>query len=268
MRRLAIIVSIIGAAAFAALLAWGLTFGSGTVQADELEDACGACAATDCSCDDFDTQAEAQACLDADATDPFELDDDDDGVACEALPADEEDADEETPTPEATPEYCAPVIPTTFNGQVTADDQPAADGTVITAVDAEGATWATAATSGGRYVMDVPATMPVSPPCFLAGATISFQCDSAAATETGTATGGLKDLNLTCGPLAPTPTPEVTPEVTPTPEATPTPTPTVLPPTGMGGMSGDGGFMWWPLALAAAALTSVAGLLTARWARR
>jgi len=45
-------------------------------------------------------------------------------------------------------------------------------------------------------------------------------------------------------------------------------TPTVLPPTGMGGMSGDGGFMWWPLALAAAALTSVAGLLTARWARR
>jgi hypothetical protein len=36
----------------------------------------------------------------------------------------------------------------------------------------------------------------------------------------------------------------------------------------MGGMGGDGGFMWWPLALAAAALTSVAGLFTARWARR
>jgi hypothetical protein len=221
MRRLAIIASIIGAAAFAALLAWGLTFGSGIVLAED-----------------------------------------------ETPAADETPVADETPAAEATPEYCAPVIPTTFNGQATVDGQPAADGTVITAVDAEGATWATASTSGGRYVMDVPATMPVSPPCFLAGATISFQCDAVAATETGTATGGLKDLNLTCVSAEVTPTPEVTPEVTPTPEATPTPTPTVLPPTGMGGMSGDGGFMWWPLALAAAALTSVAGLFTARWARR
>ena len=48
--------------------------------------ACGPCAATDCNCSDFDTQAEAQTCLDADPSDPFNLDGDNDGIACEALP--------------------------------------------------------------------------------------------------------------------------------------------------------------------------------------
>jgi len=264
MRRLAMITSIIGAVAFAALLAWGLTFGSPTVQANDLEEACGECAATDCNCDDFDTQADAQACLDADATDPFGLDADEDGSACEDEFAAEAD---ETPTPTATVEFCPPSIPSTFNGTVTIDGALAPDGTTITALDSDGVSWATATTSDGRYVMDVPATMPQTPPCFLAGATISFTCDGASAAETGTASGGLKDLNLTCGPIA-SPTPTVEPTPTPTVEPTPTATPTVLPPTGMGGMSGDGGFMWWPLALAAAALTSVAGLLTARWARR
>ena len=51
-----------------------------------LEAACGSCAATDCNCSDFDTQAEAQACLDADPSDPFNLDGDNDGEACESLP--------------------------------------------------------------------------------------------------------------------------------------------------------------------------------------
>jgi competence protein ComEC len=51
-----------------------------------LEAACGPCAATDCNCSDFDTQAEAQACLDADPTDPFNLDGDNDTIACESLP--------------------------------------------------------------------------------------------------------------------------------------------------------------------------------------
>jgi len=217
MRRLAIISSIIGAAAFAALLAWGLTFGSGTVQADDA-----------------------------------------------------------TPTPTATveatatPEYCGPVFPTTFAGTVSVGGAPATDGTTISAIGSDGVTWATATTSGGSYNMDVPATMPVTEPCF-PGGTISFQCDGVSATETGSATGGLKELNLTCGAIAP-PSPTVAPP-SPTPTATtvavtPTPTATALPPTGMGGMGGDGGFMWWPLALAAAALTSVAGLFTARWARR
>jgi len=51
-----------------------------------LEDACGPCAVTDCDCSDFDTQAEAQACLNADPTDPFDLDGDDNTIACESLP--------------------------------------------------------------------------------------------------------------------------------------------------------------------------------------
>jgi hypothetical protein len=51
-----------------------------------LEAACGPCAATDCNCSDFDTQAEAQTCLNADPTDPFNLDGDNDGIACESLP--------------------------------------------------------------------------------------------------------------------------------------------------------------------------------------
>ena len=39
------------------------------------------------NCDDFTYQEEAQAVLDADPTDPNNLDDDDDGLACEDLPS-------------------------------------------------------------------------------------------------------------------------------------------------------------------------------------
>jgi len=48
--------------------------------------ACRPCAATDCDCGDFSTQAQAQTCLNADPSDPFNLDGDNDGVACESLP--------------------------------------------------------------------------------------------------------------------------------------------------------------------------------------
>jgi hypothetical protein len=48
--------------------------------------ACGTCALTDCNCSDFSTQAQAQTCLNADPSDPFGLDGDNDGVACESLP--------------------------------------------------------------------------------------------------------------------------------------------------------------------------------------
>jgi hypothetical protein len=51
-----------------------------------LVGACGSCALTDCNCSDFATQAQAQACLNADPSDPFNLDGDSDGVACESLP--------------------------------------------------------------------------------------------------------------------------------------------------------------------------------------
>ena len=48
--------------------------------------ACGPCATTDCNCADFSTQAQAQACLNAYPGDPFNLDGDNDGIACESLP--------------------------------------------------------------------------------------------------------------------------------------------------------------------------------------
>jgi competence protein ComEC len=51
-----------------------------------LVGACGSCALSDCNCSDFATQAEAQTCLDADPSDPFGLDGDNDGDACESLP--------------------------------------------------------------------------------------------------------------------------------------------------------------------------------------
>ena len=227
MRRLAIMTSIIGAVAFVALLAWGLTLGSSTVKAD-------------------DETATATATV----------------VATETATV----VATETPVT-----YCDPVIPTTYTGIASSAGQPVPDGTTISALDSDGVVWATDDTTGGRYVLTVPATMAVSPPCF-PGGTISFTCDDATAAETSAdATGaGAKDLDLTCGAMV-TPTvapPSPTVVVTPTVAPSPIPTPTVLPPTGMGGMSGDGGFMWWPLALAAAALTSVAGLFTARWARR
>lgn len=45
-----------------------------------------ACFTSDCDCGDFNTQAEAQAVLDAEPGDRHRLDGDDDGVACERLP--------------------------------------------------------------------------------------------------------------------------------------------------------------------------------------
>jgi len=172
---------------------------------------------------------------------------------------------EATATPEgtATPQTCAPVIPGTYNGTVTVNGVPAPDGTTVTATIG-GVAWATDTTSGGRYVFDVPASLPTQEPCF-SGGEITFTCDTAAAAETATWNSGLHDLNLTCGAAA-TATPTVAPP-TVTVTVVPTGTPVVPPPLGAGS-SGDGGFLWWPLALAAAALTAVAGLYTARRATR
>jgi hypothetical protein len=58
--------------------------------------------AQDRDCSDFSNQAEAQAALNDDPSDPWRLDDDNDGIACEALggpsaapaPADDDDDDE------------------------------------------------------------------------------------------------------------------------------------------------------------------------------
>jgi hypothetical protein len=54
-----------------------------TQSPTSLEDACGPCAVTGCDCSDFGSQAEAQACLDADPSDPFGLDQDGDTIPCE-----------------------------------------------------------------------------------------------------------------------------------------------------------------------------------------
>ena len=173
---------------------------------------------------------------------------------------------EATATPEgtATPQTCAPVIPGTYNGTVTVNGVPAPDGTTVTA-SIGGVAWATDTTSGGRYVFDIPTTLPTTEPCF-SGGEVSFTCDSAAAAESATWNSGLHDLNLTCGAAA---TATVVPTSAPTETATvaPTATPVAPPPTGMGA-GGDGGFLWWPLALAAAGITAVAGLYTARRATR
>jgi len=48
--------------------------------------ACGSCAATDCDCADFSTHAAAQTCFETYPGDPFGLDGDNDGIACESLP--------------------------------------------------------------------------------------------------------------------------------------------------------------------------------------
>ena len=62
------------AAASGLLLTAALSFGfTGTASAADL------------NCSDFATQAEAQAVLTADPTDPNNLDSDDDGIACESL---------------------------------------------------------------------------------------------------------------------------------------------------------------------------------------
>lgn len=44
-----------------------------------------ACTKTDCNCSDFKTRADAQKVLDAIPSDPFKLDPDRDGIACEGL---------------------------------------------------------------------------------------------------------------------------------------------------------------------------------------
>jgi hypothetical protein len=173
---------------------------------------------------------------------------------------------EATATPEgtATPQTCAPVIPGTYNGTVTVNGAPAADGTTITASIGSVA-WATDTTSGGRYVFDVPASLPTQEPCF-SGGEITFTCDTATATETATWNSGLHDLNLTCGSAATATVTVAPPPVTVT--TVPTGTPVAPPIVGSGSGSDGGGFLWWPLALAAAALTAVAGLYTARRATR
>jgi hypothetical protein len=105
-----------------------------------------------------------------------------------------------TPGTVSVGEMCAPIFPGTYLGTVTINGLPAPDGTVVHA-SIGGIEWATAVTSSGRYVVDVPQTMPVSPPCF-EGGWLSFAADGLTCQESPTWSPGLHNLNLECGEIA------------------------------------------------------------------
>lgn len=71
-----------------------------------------ALAAEDLDCNDFATQEQAQAVLDADPSDPNGLDSDDDGIACESLPR-AGTPQPPVPTTTAPPVPPSPAPPTT-----------------------------------------------------------------------------------------------------------------------------------------------------------
>jgi len=95
----------------------------------------------------------------------------------------------------ATDEFCPPVIPGTYNGRVTIYGQPAFDGGRIVALIDE-VEWGSAVTQDGRYVVTIPAPMPVRPPCF-PGGRIVFRCADLTAAESPEWGSGLHDLDLT-----------------------------------------------------------------------
>src|SRR5918992_103576 len=111
--------------------------------------------------------------------------------------------------------------PHRFFGSVTVNGQPAATGTVISALI--GGTECASATisTAGSYVIDVPGVT-INPNCGRSGqSSVTFEVGGQ---EAGTATyrdGGYQQLNLAVGGGAqPTPAPSATPR----PSATPAPT--------------------------------------------
>ena len=223
MRKTGIALTVIGAAAFAALLAWGLT--SSAAQADTPT------------------------------------------PAATATPA-------ATGTP--APQPCLPIPVGTLSGAVTVNGVPAPAGTTIRVTKGGEIFGEETTTLVGQYAVNVltKRITDVYPPCYtdiLEALTIT--CDGATATQHPTSVpSGISTLDLTCAAAATaTPAATASPTVTATVTVTTTPavtaTPAKPPTTGMGGGEG-GSFQWWPLALAAAALTAVAGLYTARRATR
>lgn len=62
------------------------THGSPTSSPTAQTSSLPACVNSDCNCSDFETQAQAQRVLNALPNDPFDIDRDHDGLACESLP--------------------------------------------------------------------------------------------------------------------------------------------------------------------------------------
>jgi hypothetical protein len=91
---------------------------------------------------------------------------------------------------------CPPVIPGTYNGTVTINGNPAPNGTLVRA-SIQGWECSTDTTSGGRYVLDCPDSLPIDPPCFRRG-WLSFEAGGTACTPTVEFRSGLSDVNLQC----------------------------------------------------------------------
>ena len=163
-------------------------------------------------------------------------------------------------------EVCPPVFAGTYAGSVRVDGQPAADGMVVTAsVDA--VQWGSTASSGGRYVMDIPDYMPSQAPCF-DGGTITFELNGGACSPSPDWASGLYEVDLVCQAAVETPvaTPTATPEVTPTP----TVTPVAPPPTGGGGLLTGAAGLPWAAALGAGSILALllAGISLSSAAKR
>jgi len=92
---------------------------------------------------------------------------------------------------------CAPVIPGTYSGSVVINGVPASDGTTIRAL-IDGAEWGSDTTSGENYVLTIPETLPVNPPCF-PGGQIVFEADGIiCAPSPEWSSGSHAGVNLVC----------------------------------------------------------------------
>ncbi|UCH87791.1 MAG: thrombospondin type 3 repeat-containing protein [Dehalococcoidia bacterium] len=239
-------------------------------QADADEDGVGD-VCDNCPDDANEDQADAD---DDGAGDVCDEDDDNDGFTDEEEKAAGSDpldsgstpaAIVETPTPEVVetpeatptevPETCAPIFPGTYHGSLRLDGVPAPSGTAIAAL-VDGIEWASGLAAGGLYVLDIPETLPATPPCFVGG-TITFAVEGYVCSPSPDWASGLQAVDVSCE-MAPITTPEPTPAVTPEPGVTPTPV--APPPTGGSGLL-DGGSAPWTTAAAAAGVLAL--LLTA-----
>jgi hypothetical protein len=95
-------------------------------------------ASEDYDCEDFDTQAEAQTILDSDPSDPYNLDPDDDGSACE----DSGSGASPSPAPDRSPNrnYDAPDRDYDVPGTAPSTASPGAGG-AVSASGLPGPTW-------------------------------------------------------------------------------------------------------------------------------
>ncbi len=289
MSRLALFV----AAALSACLVLG---GAATVRA-ELPD-CATTGDEDCNCSDFECQEEAQAFYEVvDSGDPHELDDDDDGIACESLPA-----CAASPTPTAAPE--PPVVETAVAPDVEETPAPV-DETPAPAPPVEETPPApdveTPSTGGAaRYEVTVGFNTSVTQDDYdEVGAVLRayddeleyvimeswppigralLTTDVADFCQTVEAELEAKSYidHVSCGPVEPGPLPTPAPDgedviIAPAPvepaPGTPEAVIEVPPRTGAGTTSGSS-WPWWPLAVAGAAAAGTAGLLLVYQGRR